>query len=259
MGIRSLSNPKVVAKLSGFVRNTLDDGTNIDAALEADVNTTLTSGVGPSMANRGWQWKSRTLASGANVVIDLYDYASLDAGAGAGNDSVGQVLTVEAIVALMIKNENTVGVAGTLEIEPDATNGWTPIGTHTVATLGGLRGGGVLLKYQPDSTGFDVVDASSHRIKLTANGGDITYSVWMWGRHDDETSSSSLSSSSSTSGSSSPSSSSPSSSSSSSSSSSATSSASSLSASSSSLTSSASSQSSSSSSLSSESSSSEGA
>jgi hypothetical protein len=171
---------------------------------------------------------------------------------------VGQALSIETVVAVMFKNENAVGVAGTLEIEPGAANPATFIGTHTAANGGGLRGGGVLLKYQPDSTGFNVTDASANTIKLTANGADVVYSVWIWGRHDDETSSSSSSSSSSTSGSSSPSSSSPSSSSSSSSSSSATSSASSWSESSSSLTSSASSQSSSSSSSSSVSSSSEG-
>lgn len=257
MGTRSLVSPKVIAQISASVQNLLDDGTAIQASLLANTAVDLTSGVGPSMANRGWQWKNRTLASGANVVIDLYDYASLDAGAGDGNDGCGQALTIEAVVTLMIKNENTVGAAGTLEIEPDTTNGWTPIGTHTVATLGGLRGGGVLFKHQPDGDGLDVVDASSHRIKLTANGGDITYSVWLLGRHDDETSSSSSSSSSSTSGSSSPSSSSPSSSSSSISTSSFSSS--SVSASSSSGTSSESSSSESSVSASSESSSSEGA
>jgi hypothetical protein len=284
MGTRSLVSPKVNATVEALVNNLLDSGAAIQASAKLELADNLTSGVGVKMANRIWPWQSRTLASGASQVIDLYDYAGLDFGAGAGCDQLGQALTVEAVVAIIIRNDNAAGVAGSLEVEPDVTNGWTPIGTHTVATLGALRAGGVLLKYQPDSTGFDVIDASSHRIKLTANGGDITYSVMVMGRHDDETSSSSSSPSSSSPSSSSSSSmtssqsssssssssksltssSSSSSATSSESSSSATSSASSQSSSSSSMTSSASSQSptsssSSSSSTSSESSSSEGA
>lgn len=250
MGTRSLSNPKVVAKMSGFIRNTLNDSTAIDAALDADINTTLVSGMDDSQANRGWQWKNKTIATGGTVVIDLYDFAGLDTGAGDGNDMLGQPLLLDDVVAILIKNENTVGTAGTLEVEPDATNGWTPIGTHTVATLGGLKGGGFLFKYQPESSGFAVTDASSHRIKLTANGAAVTYSVWVWGRYDDESSSSSSSSATSSASSQSSSSSSSSSSSTSSPSSSSPSSSSSAtsSESSSSVTSSASSASSASSS-----------
>lgn len=225
MATRSLSSPKVIAKMDGIVRNTLDDLTEIDARLLAEINTTLTSGEGASQANRGWQWKNKKIAAGANVVIDVYDFAGLSAGAGSGNDAVGQPLLLDDIVAILIKNENAVGVAGTLEIEPDGTNGWTPIGTHTAANLSGLRGGGFLYKYQPDASGFAITDGASHRIKLTANGADVEYSVWIWGRYDDESSSSSSSSATSSSSSSS----SNSSSSSSNSSSSATSSASSTS------------------------------
>lgn len=204
MSSRDLVNPKVVIQLSCQVRNTLDDETEITQALLANINDRLTSGVGPSMANRGWQWKNvtsspKTIASGAVQVIDLYDYETLDMGAGSGADGVGQALAVEAIVAILIKNENAVGEAGSLEIEPNSTYGWTPIGSHTVATGGALRGGGALLKYQPDATGFDVVDETTCRIKLTANGAAVNYSVWVLGRHDDETSSSSQSSSSSSS------------------------------------------------------------
>ena len=194
MATRSLSSPKVIAKMDGIVRNTLDDSTEIDARLLADINTTLTSGDGASQANRGWQWKNKSIAAGANVVIDVYDFAGLSTGAGAGNDMLGQPLLLDDIVAILIKNENAVGAAGTLEIEPDGTNGWTPIGTHTTANLSGIRGGGFLYKYQPDASGFIVTDGASNRIKLTANGADVEYSVWIWGRYDDESSSSSSSS-----------------------------------------------------------------
>lgn len=250
MAERSLYTPKVIAKMDGFVRNTLDDGLAIDAKLTADINDTLTSGLSASQANRGWQWKERTIPTGGSVVIDLYDFAGLSCGAGAGNDMVGQPLLLDSVVAILIKNENAVGAAGTLEVEPDATNGWTPIGSHTVATGGGIRGGGFLFKYQPDSTGFAVTDGASHRVKLTAAAAAVEYSIWIWGRYDDESSSSSSSSLTSSASSQSSSSSSKSSSSASSKSSSSPSSSSSAtsSSSSSSVTSSASSASSASSS-----------
>lgn len=244
MATRSLSSPKVIAKMDGIVRNTLDDSTEIDARLLADINTTLTSGEGASQANRGWQWKNKSIPAGGTVVIDVYDFAGLSAGAGAGNDMLGQPLLLDDIVAILIKNENAVGAAGTLEIEPDGTNGWTPIGTHTAANLSGIRGGGFLYKYQPDSSGFAITDGVNHRIKLTANGADVEYSIWIWGRYDDESSSSSSSSATSSSSSNSSSASSQSASSLSSSSPSSSSSLSSLTSSSSNSTSSASSASS---------------
>ena len=200
MSRRTLTSPKVVSKISATASNMLLDGSAATGAVSADTSDTLTSGTKVNKANRVWQWKHTTghrkqIASGANVVIDLYDFAGFDAGAGDGADPVGQALTLEEIVAIKIKNENAVTEAGQLEIEPDATNGWTPIGTHTVATGGALKGGGFLMKYQPASTAFDVTDASSHRLKLTANGGRVYYSVWVMGRSDEESSSSSSSSS----------------------------------------------------------------
>ncbi len=226
MSTRSLASPKVEVKINAIVTNLLDDGSSATAAINVLLSETLTSGVSAGQANRGWQWKSRTLLAAATLVIDVFDFVGFDSGSGDGNDPVGQLMSpIEEIVTFYVKNESAVGATGILEIEPDGTDGWTPIGIHTAATEGGLRSGGVLLKHQPAEAGFDVTDASSHRVKLTANGADIIFSVLILGRHDDdESSSSSSSSSSGSSSSSSSSSSSQSSSSSSSQSSSSTSS-----------------------------------
>ena len=141
MARRSLSSPKIVAQISATVTNTLDDAVAVSGAVSGVINNTLTSGIGASKASRGWQWMNttttpRTIAAAGTVVIDLYDFAGFDFGAGAGNDASGQALTLNDVVAILIKNENEVGDAGTLDVEPDAAQGWTPIGIHTKALLG---------------------------------------------------------------------------------------------------------------------------
>lgn len=202
MGTRSLQATNVNLKMSSTVRNAGDANVVASASLTLNHSLEIANGLKLDQANRAWQWKNKTISSGGTQVIDLYDYAGLDAGAGAGNDAVGQALTIEEIIFIAIKNENADGVAGSLEIEPDGTNGWGPIGTHDVAFGGALPAQGVLLKLAPSESGFDVTDASSHRLLLTANGGDVEYSVWVIGRSDDDESSSSSSSSTSSSSSS---------------------------------------------------------
>lgn len=230
MGTRSLSAANVKLTATGTIKNTLTDGA--EATVSQGKNyyeQRITNGVSVNNANRLWEDLNRSLSSSSSEVIDLYDFAGIDIGAGAGLDGLGQSMAIEEIVAIAILAESTSSEAGALEIEPDATNGWSPIGTHTVATGGAIKKNGCLFKCNPHEDGFDVTDASSHRIKITANGGDMVYSIIVFGRHDDDesSSSSSLSSSSSSSSSSSLSSSSSSSLSSSSSSSSSLSSSSS--------------------------------
>lgn len=200
MASRTLSGPKISLRLTGSVVNTMDDGTTATAPHPTvSYSKTLTNGVSANQANRGWQSIGRTLASGHQETIDLYDFIGLDIGAGAGNDGVGQALAIEEIVAIAITNDNEVDAAGRLEVLPAVGEGWSPIGTHTVATGGALDGQGILFKANVSELGFDVA-GSNHRITMRASGGSVTYSIYLFGRHDDnESSSSSLSSSSSSS------------------------------------------------------------
>ena len=144
-----------------------------------------------------------SISSGASEVIDIYDFVGTDGGTGDGRDPVGQTLALAEIVYIAVANTNARTASGTLEVEPDSTNGWSPMGTHTAATGGGITGGGAIAKMAVADSGFVVTDASSHRIKLTANGADCGYSIIVVGRHDADDSSSSNSSSSSSSASSS--------------------------------------------------------
>ncbi len=194
MSTRSLANPKVIVKLSGTVTNTLDDASTVSVSQPSlSYSQSMADGISDSQANRGWQSKSRSLTEDSQEIIDLYNFAGLDIGAGDGNDAVGQALTLEEIVAIAIVNENDSDELGTLEILPSDSEGWTPIGTHTEATQGALLGQGMLLKVQPAEAAFDVSEGS-HRITLRAVNGAVDYSIYVLGRHDDDESSSSSSS-----------------------------------------------------------------
>lgn len=198
MGTRSLSSPRMTASISATVANLLDSGKSAQGGIALSRDLKLSNGINASQANRAVEY-SATISSGGSLVIDLYDWASVDGGAGSGNDITGQPLVLEEIVVIMITNENAVGDAGLLQIEPDTSNGWSPVGSHTVANGGALRGQGVLLKAQPAEAGFDVTDASSHRIKLSASGAGVLFKIAVLGRNDDDDSSSSSSSQSSSS------------------------------------------------------------
>jgi len=202
MSTRSLANIKVQVKLTGTLVNTLNDGsqTSVDHP-DLNYSPSLENGVGALQADRGWMVENRTLSSGSSETIDLYTLDGIDIGLGAGKDAVGQeVEPYKEIVSIAIVNENSLGSAGQLEIEPGDTDGWEPIGKHTVDWGGALKGQGILFKLQTAANGF-AVTPTSRNVKLTANGGDVTYSLYLLARSDEEesSSSSSLSSSSSSS------------------------------------------------------------
>lgn len=184
---RSLSNLATRVSILATVRNVLTDGLKqATGDVNLVVNPSWSSGTGSFQADRAWQYEG-TLAAGASQVIDLYDFGTLDSGTGAGKDILGQSINLSEIVALAIQNASTPTDSsdslspGDLEIVPDSTAGWNPVGSHTQATGGSLTPGGLLLKVDPD-TGFVVNDGSSHRIKLTANGGEVNYRILVIGR-----------------------------------------------------------------------------
>ncbi len=200
MGIQSLEGITVSVVLRASLRNLLTDLTVAGVAhTSLNWSASIADGINANQANRSWQSANRILTNGGSEDIDIFDFASIDLGAGTGLDGLGQALAFEEIVAVAIVNKNEVGAAGQLEIDPSVANGWTPIGTHTVANGGALRGQGILFKAQPAEAGFEVTDGVSYRVRFRATNGPVTYSIYLLARHDDEESSSSPSSSSSSS------------------------------------------------------------
>ena len=190
MGTRS-AEAEVKLSYNGTVKNTLTDG---QVAQVTHAGTVLTGrmrdGVGASQVNRMWE-DERTLTTAATETLDIYSFAGLDIGAGAALDALGQSLVMEELVTLLVFVDSA--SAGSLEIEPGATNAF-PCGTHTVAAGNAFRAGGVFLMHNPDASGFNL-SSTVKNIKFTANGGAVTYTIVLIGRHDDEESSSSTSTS----------------------------------------------------------------
>ncbi len=177
--------------VSATIQNTMDDGTPVASASISSTPASgrLDDGVSADEINRAWIDKDRALATGVSEDIDFYDLGSLDIGAGAGNDPLGQALTFEEIVTVMITQ-----TGGTGRLQINATNPSNPLAwmpSLTVANGGALRNDSVFLMHRPGEDGLDITDASSHMVRFGASGGNVTYTIVLLGRHDDNESSSS--------------------------------------------------------------------
>lgn len=195
---------KVQLQLTADLVNALDNTGKVATTQVGNVafasQTFSTTGVASNQMNRAWEDTDIAIASAANKDINLNDFTAEDIGVGAGNDGVGLPMDLQEIVLIAIKNTTAAdpGAAGGpfLEVIPTPASGWTPIGSHTVANGGAIPPGGVLLKFSPGEAGFDVIPGVSESIRLTANGGNVTASVLIFGRNDDDESSSTSSASS---------------------------------------------------------------
>lgn len=185
-------------KFQAQIVNTLTNSSRTAANILADLlSGEIPDGINSGQSNRAWCSEDRALASGANETLDLYQMSNIDIGAGTGKDALGQDCLFEEITVVIIKQ---VTGDGRLQIEPGTTNPLTALGSHTVATDGALRSGGLFVKIELGDSGINL-SAGAKNVKFTASGGALTYSIWILGRHDDDesTSSSSLSSTSSSS------------------------------------------------------------
>ena len=197
MGNRSLQSTKLTIKLTASVQNTLLDGSSV-AITQPNFSfiPVIKDGIEANQASRGWQY-SGSLDLDDEYIFNLYSLAETDIGAGVGKDALGQTIVFENIVGIFIFNENDVGTPGRLEITPSHSDGWKPIGSHTVANGGALAGQGMLAKLQLEAGGFDVNSLNSYRLSLHAANGPVDFSIYLLARHDDDESSSSSSSTSS--------------------------------------------------------------
>jgi len=196
---RSMSSARAIIRMSASLRNLLGDGKYATASHpNLNYSYSFEDGVEGGQCSRAWQYTGRTLTKQPidieGITYDVLDLYSLkqDIGAGAGKDGVGaDTEPYWEIVAIAIVCDSVTG-NGVLEIMPDGTNGWSPIGLHTSARGGALREGGCLFKCQPDADAFGIT-ADRRRIKLRIEGdtgNTVTYSVYLLARHDVEASSS---------------------------------------------------------------------
>lgn len=201
---RELVSTKLAASLSAVVQNAMENNPARIAygTVSHSLETTLQSGIESGQADRAWEWL-QDLEDGESITIDLTTFSGYDLGAGDGKDILGQDMgPLVEVVSVTVSNNNEYedddgnDNEGFLEITPGDTNGWTPIGSHTVAVEAALGPQGSYAKTSIGDPAF-AVSNSSRTIKLTANGGAVNCTISIIGRHDDiESSSSSQSASS---------------------------------------------------------------
>lgn len=182
---RSLSSISILARLSAVLENAVDG-----SAQSADVNqgfalspaTALTSGTTANKADRVWSDTGRTILSGANDDIDLYDLGTIDIGGGAGKDALGQSVALAEVVALLIYNQPG-SAGGLLVFGEGSTSAWNgPTNGSDTAVFGPIRPGGWLMLFAPTDPAYAVTDAASNLLRLTASGGNVTYDISVLGR-----------------------------------------------------------------------------
>lgn len=116
---------------------------------------------------------SLTTAAG-NFDLDLYDLASLDIGAGAGRDNLGQAHANARIVAMAVRNQ-VVASGGTLRIDNNgATGPWK--GIFGATRVLDLAQGAYFTTYLGES-GKTVTDSSDHIMRLSAQTSNCTIDV----------------------------------------------------------------------------------
>jgi len=192
---RSLVNTTALLSLTTTVKNFIDaTGQSVSTPVKITKTHNLASGTESAEADRAVEHQV-DITAGNTVVIDLADFVGTDVGAGDGNDALGLPLVLHQIVAIAIVNQNAIDTDGLLEIEPDVTNGWTALGSHTVALGGALPAQGSVSKIIPGAIALEVADGSTHRLALTAVDDDVDCRIVIFGRSEPPASSSSSSSS----------------------------------------------------------------
>lgn len=159
---------------SGSLTNELTDGGTPTVPIGSTRTTSITAGDAADKADRAVGSTSRSLPVGSET-FDLYDLASLDLGAGAGRDPLGEQVTLEEIVAISIHNRSA---SGYLLVGGEGTAAaWSaPFNGDDDAKLVVLPGGHIQL-CAPKSPGYAVTDTTNHLLKVEAVGATQTYDI----------------------------------------------------------------------------------
>lgn len=170
--------------LQGAFINTLTDLSVTNAEIDQQLDQAFTDGTIADKVDKAWFSKSRALTSGNDETLDLYDWGSVNLGAGAGKDPLGQAQALVEIAAILIyvRPES----AGNLIVGNDGTTaafnsifaGSTDSDTAAVT----VKPGGIFLIAAPGDPAYAVADTSNHLLKLAASGGNVTYDIHVLGR-----------------------------------------------------------------------------
>jgi|TARA_R110000787_G_scaffold49997_1_gene119505 hypothetical protein len=166
----------VEVKVSGKLTN--DSSGAEDSFGEAIVNS-FSSGTAANKAQRFWE-DQRALTASQAEDIDVFDFGSIDIGAGAGLDTLGQALALTGIKALLVQNLST--SAGAVHVgNKNATTAWNSMFNADDTGQITLAPGASFLYVDPSAAGLAVADTSNHLLTFTDAGSGCTYKVTLLG------------------------------------------------------------------------------
>lgn len=171
----------VKATVKSSVIGTLtNDSTSAKDDFSLSSSITFTNGTGANQVQRAWYDNGRTLSASATEDIDVYDLASIDIGAGAGLDSLGQAHALTGVKLLYVKNHSDSG--GNLHVGGKGTTAaWnSPFNADDDALIVLVPGASITLT-APTAAGFAVADTTNHLLKMTDAGSGCTYDIAILG------------------------------------------------------------------------------
>lgn len=185
----SLEINRLRIDIAGTLTNDLSEdgeaGGAVSLGIEYAFLQAFTDGDGSGEADAYWASKGRELASGADETIDLYDFAALDIGAGAGLDPVGQAITLAGVVGFIIYNRPD--SVGTLTVGAEGSAAaWNSPFAGEDDEAGLVVPPGAIRAFADPITALAVADSSNHLLKIAAAGGAVKYDIIIIGRRASE-------------------------------------------------------------------------
>ncbi len=184
----SLAQIEIIFKLKARMVNT-NAGVVETAIWEAigklfEPTVAMTSGTGADQADSLLYVESNPITSGNNVSLNMYTGAGWD-GEATGFDLFGNALTLAEITSLLIWSDAV--SAGNLIIGASAaTTAWQAPFANSVdpddAAVTVFPDGVFALHGASPANAYVVTNTTSHLLKLSASGGNITYSAVALGR-----------------------------------------------------------------------------
>ena len=169
------------------IKNVLDASAtgSPQVALGNSPSLVFTSGTEANQADRMWAQKGRTITSGGPENLDVYDFGSVDIGAGAGLDGLGQSLTLAEIAAILIFNRSTSG--GNLLVGGiAAVTAWISMFVSQTSSEDDeilvIKPVGLIGFGAPTDPAYAVADTSNHLLKLDSSAGTCTFDIFILGR-----------------------------------------------------------------------------
>jgi len=164
-----------------FINTLTDSGGSVSVLLEKVLTLATTDGTTTDKADKIWSSTARTLTGATSENIDVYDFGTIDIGTGAGEDALGNPVTLADIVAVLIENNST--STGNLSIGGEGSiAAWnSPFDASDTASLGPIPPGGWFMLCSGNDPAFPVADTSNHLLKITSTA-NLTYDIYIIGR-----------------------------------------------------------------------------